>query len=151
MNELRKRLAADMKVAMKAGDRPRLDTIRLMLAALQDAALQQAGDEMTLDREQAVLRKMIKSARDAIDQASAVGREDIVAHESAQLELIGSYLPEQLSGAALQAKVRELADELGYSGPKDIGRFMKEWKARHANLAEGRDVQAALRDLGDAP
>ena len=147
MNELQQKLVGEMKSAMKAGDKPRLEVIRLMIAALKDAQLHRSSDEMGLGDEQAVLRKMVKSGRDAMDQATQAGREDIVEHERAQLAVIQEFLPLQLAGAELEAKVRELAAEIGYAGPKDTGRFMKEWMARHKGLAEGRDVQAALKAL----
>ena len=149
MNELQQRLVADMKAAMKGGDKPRLETIRLMIAALKDSQLSRASDEMSLTEEQDVLRKMVKSARDSILQATQVDRADIVAHESGQLEIVQGYLPQQLTGAELEAKVREVAAEIGYSGPQDTGRFMKEWMSRHKGLAEGRDVQAAVKALAD--
>jgi uncharacterized protein YqeY len=147
VNEVQQQLVAAMKTAMKAGEKERLVAIRLMIAALKDAQLQHATDAMGRADEEAVLRKMVKSARDAIDQATQAGREDIVAHESAQLAVIQEFLPQQLSGAALEARVRELAAEIGYAGPQDAGRFMKEWMGRHKGLAEGRDVQAALKAL----
>jgi uncharacterized protein YqeY len=147
LNEVQSRLVADMKASMKAGDKPRLETVRLMIAALKAAQLQGSSDEMSVEQELDVLRKMVKSARDAIDQATQVGRDDIVAHETAQLEIVQGYLPQQLQGDALLAKIREVASDIGYQGPQDTGRFMKEWMARHKGLAEGRDVQAAIKQL----
>ena len=65
-----------------------------------------------------------------------------------QLEIVQSYLPQQLQGDALLAKVREVAADIGYQGPQDTGRFMKEWMARHKGLADGKLVQQALKGLG---
>lgn len=148
MNELQQKLTADMKSAMKAGDKARLEVIRLMIAALKDAQLKRSSDEMSLAEEQDVVRKMVKSGRDAIDQATQAGRSDVVEHEGAQLAVLQEYLPAQLSGEELRQRVEELAAEIGYAGPKDMGRFMKEWMSRYKGLAEGRDVQAALKALG---
>jgi uncharacterized protein YqeY len=147
VNELQARLVEDMKAAMKAGERDRLGVIRLMIAALKDAQLHQSTDEMSLGQEQAVLRKMIKSRRDSIDQAQKAARDDIAERESAEIVVIEAYLPQAMDPAELRAKVRELAGAIGYSGKQDTGRFMKEWMARYQGLAEGRDVQAALREL----
>ncbi len=147
MNALQARLVEAMKVAMKAGDRDRLGVIRLMIAGLKDAQLNRSSDAMELGEEQAVLRKMVKSRRDSVDQAEKVGRQDVVDREAAEIVVIEEFLPQAMSAEQLAATVRELAAEIGYSGPKDTGRFMKEWMARHQGLAEGRDVQAALRDL----
>ncbi|MBK8980633.1 MAG: GatB/YqeY domain-containing protein [Planctomycetes bacterium] len=148
MNVLQTRLVADMKTAMKAGDKERLGTIRLMIAELKQAQLAQASDDMDEAGEQAVLRRMIKARRDAIEQARQVGRDDVAAREAAEVAVIEGYLPQLLRGEELAAKVREVAAEIGYQGPQDTGRFMKEWMARFRELAEGRDVQAALRALG---
>lgn len=148
MNELQARLSADMKAAMKSKDADRLLVIRLMIAALKDAQLGRATDDMTLAEEQDVLRKMVKSARETIEQAERAGRSDVVERETAQVAIVQEYLPRTLAGPELEAKVRELCAEIGYGGPQDVGRFMKEWMARHKGLAEGRDVQAALKGCG---
>lgn len=147
MNELQARLSADMKTALKAGDKARLQTIRLMIAALQDARLQGASDAMPLDAEHDVLRKMVKARRDAIEQAEAAGRSDVAEREAAEIAVIQEYLPAAMAPDELRARVREVAAAIGYAGPKDKGRFMKEWMARYKGRAEGRDVQAALDDL----
>lgn len=149
MNPLQARLTADMKTAMKAGEKERLGVIRLMIAALKDAQMQGATDEMSEAAEQEILRKEVKKRRDAIDQARQVGREEIAVQEEAEIVVIEGYLPQLLQGEELLAKVREVAAAVGYSGPADTGRFMKEWMARHKGLAEGRDVQAALKQLQD--
>lgn len=147
MNELQGKLVADMKAAMKAGEKDRLAVIRLMIAALKEAQFRGESDEMALADEQAVLRKMVKMRRDAIEQAEKVGRQEIADAEAAEIVVIEAYLPQMLSGDALMQKVREVADEIGFAGPQDKGRFMKEWMSRHKGLAEGRDVQAALGQL----
>ncbi len=149
MNPLQTRLTADMKTAMKAGEKQRLGVIRLMIAALKDAQMQGASDEMSEAAEQEILRKEVKKRRDAIEQARQVGREEIAVQEEAEIVVIEGYLPQLLQGDELLAKVREVAADVGYSGPSDTGRFMKEWMARHKGLAEGRDVQAALKQLQD--
>ena len=148
MNAIQGRLTADMKAAMKAGDKDRLGVIRLMIAALKDAQLQGTSDEMSEADEEAVLRKMVKMRRDSVEQAEKAGRQDIADREAAEIVVIEEYLPQLMQGAELEAAVRGLAAEIGYSGPSDKGRFMKEWMARYKGRAEGRDVQTALGQLG---
>lgn len=147
-NELLTRLQTDMKVAMKARETARLGTIRLMIAELKSAQMTRATDETTLEQEQDVLRKMVKNRRDTIEQAAPAGRTDIVEAESAEIEVIQAYLPQMLAGDELLTKVREVADEVGYAGPSDKGKFMKAWMSKYKGLAEGRDVQSALGQLG---
>ena len=147
MNPIQTRLVADMKAAMKAGEKDRLSVIRLLIAALKDAQMQGADDTMDEAAELDVLRKQVKSRRDSVDQALAAGRQDIADKEQAEIVVIEAYLPAMLKGDALLAKVREVAAEIGYQGPQDKGRFMKAWMGQHRDLAEGRDVQAALGQL----
>ena len=150
MNELLAKLGADMRSALKAGEKDRLQVIRLMIAGLERAQLDRKSDDMTEDEEIAVLRKQIKSCRDSVQQAEDAGRRDIADRERAEIEIIASYLPELLSGEALLERVRAVAAEIGYSGPQDKGRFMKEWMSRFRGQAEGRDVQSALAGLDTA-
>jgi uncharacterized protein YqeY len=147
MNPIQTRLVADMKAAMKAGEKDRLGVIRMLIAALKDAQLQGADDQMDEAAELQVLRKQVKSRRDSVDQALKAGRPEIAEKEQAEIAVIEAYLPATLQGEALLAKVREVAAEVGYQGPQDKGRFMKVWMSRHRDLAEGRDVQAALGQL----
>lgn len=146
-NPVEQRLTSDRTVAMKAKDKDRLAVIRLMLAELQSAKMNQSGDEMTEEQELDVLRKMVKNRRDAVEQAQQVDRQDIVDQESAEIEVILTYLPQMLTGDELLEKVREVAAEVGYSGPSDKGKFMKSWMTRYKGQAEGRDVQNALGSL----
>ena len=89
-----------------------------------------------------------KTAEAPVEQAEKAGRQDIADREAAEIVVIEEYLPQLMQGAELEAAVRGLAAEIGYSGPSDKGRFMKEWMARYKGRAEGRDVQTALGQLG---
>ena len=144
-NALLGRLQDDMKVAMKARETARLATIRLMIAELKQ--LQDTTGDLALDQEQAILRKMVKNRRDTIEQAEAAGRDDIASAESAEIEVIQAYLPQMLTGDSLIAKVREVAADIGYSGPPDKGKFMKAWMSKYKTVSDGRDVQEALSQI----
>jgi hypothetical protein len=148
MAELLDRLTADMKAALKAGDKPRLQVLRMLIHGIKDAALRESKDELGADGELEVLRRAQKSRRDTIAQADQAGRRDIADAERREVEIIAEYLPAQLGPQELAARVRALAAEIGYSGRKDTGRFMKEWMQRYKGAAEGRDVQAELGKLG---
>jgi uncharacterized protein YqeY len=148
MTQYQQRIAADMKAALKAGEKDRLQVLRLMINAFKEAQLRAGKDELDDAEEIAVLQSAVKARRDAVAQAEQLGRQDVAAKESAEIGVIESYLPAMMSPDELTAKVRELAQEIGYSGGKDTGRFMKEWMARYKGRAEGRDVQAALKALG---
>lgn len=147
MGNILDRLTADMKAALKTGAKERLQVLRMLVAGIKDAALRASKTDLDEAAELEVLRKAQKSRRDTIDQAAQAGRTDIVDAETREVEVIAEYLPSMMSAAELTVKVRELADAIGYAGPQDTGKFMKEWMQRYKGLADGRDVQQAVAKL----
>lgn len=142
------RLTADMKAAMKAGDKPRLEVLRMLISDLKKRAIDQQVDALPDDDEAAVLQKAIKTRADTVAQARAAGRVEVAQKEQFEIDVIASYLPRQLDAAEIAAKVREIAAAIGYRGAADTGRFMKEWMAKYKGLADGKLVQEALKALG---
>ena len=142
------KLTADMKTAMKGGDKPRLEVLRMLISDLKKKAIDAKVDDLPDDEEVAVLQKAVKTRADTVAQATAAGRNEVAAKEQFEIQVIQGYLPQQMSAADVAAKVREVAAAIGYQGGKDTGRFMKEWMARHKGLADGKAVQDALRSLG---
>lgn len=142
------RLTADMKTALKAGDKPRLEVLRMLVSELKKRAIDAQVDALAETDEVAVLQKAVKSRQDSVAQARAANRNDIADREAAEIAVIEAYLPQQLTAAEVAAKVQALAAEIGYAGGKDTGRFMKEWMVRYKGLADGRAVQEALKGLG---
>jgi uncharacterized protein YqeY len=142
------RITTDMKAAMKSGDKPRLEVLRMLISDLKKKAIDAQIDALKDEDEVAVLQKAVKTRADSVAQAKAAGRAEIAAREQAEIDVVQSYLPKQLSAAEVAAKVRALAAEIGYAGGKDTGRFMKEWMARHKGVADGKTVQEALKALG---
>jgi len=142
------KVSTDMKAAMKAGDKPRLEVLRMLLSEFKRKAIDAQVDALKDDEEVAVLQKAVKTRQDSVVQATAAGRPEIAAREQSEIEVINSYLPKQMGAAEVADKVRALAAEIGYAGGKDTGRFMKEWMARYKGVADGRLVQEALKALG---
>lgn len=142
------KLTADMKTAMKGGDKPRLEVIRMLISDLKKKAIDAKVDNLPDDEEAAILQKAIKTRADTVAQAKAAGRAEVVAKEQSEIDLITSYLPKQMSAAEVAAKVKEVATAIGYQGGKDTGRFMKEWMAKYKGVADGKLVQDALKALG---
>jgi uncharacterized protein len=142
------KLTTDMKAAMKAGDKPRLEVLRMLISDLKKKAIDTKVDTLPDDDEAAILQKAIKTRSDTVAQAKAAGRAEVAAKEQAEIDLIAGYLPQQMDAAAVTAKVKELAAAIGYQGGKDTGRFMKEWMARYKGQADGKLVQDALKSLG---
>jgi len=142
------RITADMKAAMKSGDKARLEVLRMLISDLKKKAIDSQVDALKDEDEVAILQKAVKTRMDSVAQAKAGGRADIAAKEQAEIDVVNGYLPKQLSAADVAGKVRALAQEIGYAGAKDTGRFMKEWMARYKGQADGKLVQDALKTLG---
>ena len=147
MGKLFARVTQDMKAALKAGEKDKLQVLRMLVSAIKAQQIDKKKDDLEDAEDVAILEKAVKSRKDTVTQAEAVGRTEIAARERAEIAIIDSYLPQKLSAADLTSKVRSLAQEIGYTGVADGGRFMKEWMARHKGLADGKDVQAELKKL----
>ncbi len=145
MAEYLDRLTADMKTAMKAGEKDRLTVLRMIISDIKKKA--EAEGELAADGEVAILTKAVKTRADTVSQARAAGRDEIADREQKEIEMIQGYLPQQMSADEVAQKVRDLAAEIGYAGPQDTGRFMKEWMGRYKGQADGKAVQAAIRSL----
>jgi len=142
------KLTADMKTAMKGGDKPRLEVVRMLISELKKKAIDAKVDNLPDDEEAAVLQKAIKTRSDSVAQAKAAGRADVAQKEQFEIDVIAAYLPKQMSAEEVATKVKEVAASIGYQGGKDTGRFMKEWMAKYKGLADGKLVQDALKTLG---
>lgn len=135
MSELKARITEDMKAAMKGGDKPRLGTIRLILAALKQ---REVDERITLDHAQVlhVLEKMLKQRRDSVAQYEAAKREDLADQERYEISVIEGYLPKQLTDAELDALIGQCITDAGATSPRDMGRVMALLKERAAGRAD---------------
>ena len=131
----------DLASAMRAGERDRVGRLRLVLSELQKGAKEGNADEV------AILRRERKRRLDAAAQFREAGREDLVAAEEAEAELIGSYLPAELPDEELNALVAAAVAEAGASSPRDMGDVMKLVMPRVGGRADGRRVSAAVREI----
>lgn len=141
---LKERITEDMKSAMRAKDSERLSTIRMLLAAVKQKEVDERieVDDVTLV---AIVDKLIKQRKDAITQFAAAGRDDLVAKESAEVQVLEAYLPQRLSADEVAAEVKLLVAELGASGPADMGKVMAAAKAKLVGKAEMAVVSAAVK------
>ena len=141
---LRERLQEDMKTAMRAGQKERLGTIRLILAAVKQ---REVDERITLDDSQviAALEKMGKQRRESITQFESGGRSDLVAKETAELAIITAYLPAQLSDAELDALIQAAIQQTGAATVKDMGRVMSVIKSQAQGRADMAVVGARIK------
>jgi uncharacterized protein len=141
---LKDRITEDMKSAMRAGEKERLGTIRLALAAIKQ---REVDERITLDDTQvlAVLEKMIRQRREAITQFASGGRADLVARETAEISVLQQYLPAQLSEAELDALIAQAIATTGAVSMKDMGRVMAVVKPQAQGRAEMGAVSARVK------
>jgi uncharacterized protein len=136
---LKERITEDMKTAMRAADKERLSTVRLLLASIKQ---REVDERITLDDGQvlAVIEKMIKQRREAITQFESGGRSDLVAKENAEIGVLQGYLPAQLTPAEIDALITEAIAATGAASIKDMGKVMGFVKPK----AQGRTDMGAL-------
>ena len=130
----------DLTAAMKAGEKERVDALRLVLSELQKAAKEGSDDEL------AVLRRERKRRLEAASAFRDGGRTDLAEHEEREAALIQAYLPAELGDDELRAIVEGAIAESGASSPKDLGQVMKLAMARTGGRADGKRVSAVARE-----
>ncbi len=145
MSDLKDRIASDMKEAMRAKDAVRLESIRLLRAAIQR---REVDERVTLNDEDVVgvLQKMIKQGKDSIDQFTKGGRDDLVAKEAATLAVLETYLPEQIDPAELSRLIDQALSETGAQGVRDMGKVMAWLKPHVHGRADMGAVSAKIKE-----
>jgi uncharacterized protein YqeY len=141
-----KRIEAELKEAMKAGDKARVSTLRLLLAALKNEKIQ-AHRDLTEEEIEAVIRRGVKQRRDSIEQYERGGRPDLVAAEKAELEILSGYLARELSEGEIEAAVRQIIADKSLSSKKEVGIVMKEIMSRYRGAVDGRRAQQVAQRL----
>jgi uncharacterized protein len=131
----------DLTDAMRSGDRDRVGRLRLVLSELQKAAKEGSDDEL------AVLRRERKRRLDAAQQFRDAGRDELAASEEEEAELIGAYLPAELSDQELRSLVEQAVADSGASSPKDMGLVMKTVMPAVDGRADGRRVSAQVKEV----
>jgi uncharacterized protein len=141
---LKDRITEDMKNAMRSGEKERLATIRLALAAIKQ---REVDERITLDDGQVltVLEKMIKQRRESIVQFDSGGRADLVAKESAEIAVLQGYLPAQMSEAEIDALIAEAIRATGAGSLKDMGKVMGFVKPKAQGRADMGAVSARIK------
>ncbi|HST54811.1 MAG TPA: GatB/YqeY domain-containing protein [Solirubrobacteraceae bacterium] len=133
----------DLKTAMRAGEKHRVGTLRMVLSELQKAAKEGSDDEL------AVLRRERKRRLEAARAFKDGGREDLAATEEAEGELIAAYLPAELGEQELRALVEQAVRDSGASSVKDMGSAMSKAMAAVDGRADGKRVSGIVRELLD--
>jgi len=143
---LLEKLQADVKQAMLARDEVARDTLRMLIAAVKKHELE-GGKTITEELVNEVLLSAAKTRQESIDQFSKAGRADLVAKETAELEVVRRYLPRQLNEDETRSAVQVLIAELKLTAKKDLGQLMKAAMARHKGQIDGKLVQRLAGEL----
>jgi uncharacterized protein YqeY len=141
---LKERITSDMKEAMKAGDKPRLSVIRMILAAVKQ---REVDERITLDDAQvlAAMDKMLKQRRESVAQFEKGGRQDLVDQENAEIKVIQAYMPAQLTAAELDTLIAEAVAQTGAASVKDMGKVMGVLKPKVQGKADMGAVSARIK------
>jgi uncharacterized protein YqeY len=139
------RISNDIKEAMKAKDKVRLETLRnIKKVFLEAKTAPGANDTLTDDAALKIMQKLVKQGKDSATLYTEQGRADLAEAELAQVAVIETYLPKQMNAEELEAALKAIIAEVGAEGPKDMGKVMGTATKKLAGLAEGRAISSAF-------
>jgi uncharacterized protein YqeY len=144
MSSLKDRITEDMKAAMKAKDSERLGTIRMITSAIKQ---REVDERIQLDDSQvlAVVEKMIKMRKESITQFQSGGRDDLVAKEQKEIDLLQGYMPQQLGEAEVEALIAQAIAESGATSIKEMGKAMALLKQKAQGRTDMASASAKLK------
>lgn len=148
METMFEQVSADIKTAMLARDKVTLEALRGIKKEFLEAKTAKGGDG-TLPDEQSVriLHKMLKQRKDSAQIFATQGRQDLADTELAEAAVIEKYLPKQMTGAELEAAVKEVIQQIGATGPQDMGKVMGVASKQLAGKTEGRLISEKVKAL----
>ena len=145
---MRDKINDDLKTAMKAGDKDRVGTLRLINSAIKSADIDARPKDKISDADiLTVMAKMIKQRRDSIELFTAGGRPELAAKEAAEIAVIERYMPAQMSEADAKAAIAAVIKETGAASPKDMGKVMAAQNAKYAGQMDFGKASAHTNDL----
>jgi len=146
MSSTKETILQDIKTAMKAKDKERLGTLRLVSAAIKQREVddrEELNDESML----AVLEKMVKQRKESIAQYKEAGRDDLLAKEEAELVIIREYMPEAMPPEEVEAMIKQTIEETGASSMKDMGKVMGKLKGQLQGRADMSEVSKQIKAM----
>lgn len=143
---LKEKLGADLKQAMRGGDKARRSAIRLILAAVHNAEIARQSS-LTDGDVLGVIAKEARQREESIQAFKQGNRQDLVAQEEAELAVLQEYLPEQMTREEIVAEARKVIEEVGAQGPKDKGKVMPKLIAELKGRADGRQINEVVTEL----
>lgn len=139
------RIEAEVKAALKAGEKERLSTLRMLLTEIKNEKIRRLG-EVDEAGFVALVRKAIKQREESITQYQQAGRDELAAKEQAEMAVLGAFLPPQVDEEEIRKAIVALVDERGLEGKAAIGVVMKEMLARFGSAADGGTINRIARE-----
>ena len=146
MGRLTEQVRADLTESMKARTAERTSTLRMLQAAIKNEQIS-LGHELSDEEALSVIRKSVKQRHDSIEQYTRGNRPDLASKEAAEVEILKSYMPPELSDSELESGLREIIASTGAQSKKDRGKVMKEATARYKGRVDGRKIQEIVSRL----
>ena len=143
---LNEQINNDLKAAMKSGEKTKLETLRLLRAHMIELSKRGEGKEITPEEELSVLMTAIKKRKEAIEVYDKVGRTELAQQERAELDVISSYLPKQLSADEAAEIILRIIAQTGASGAKDFGKVMPLAMKELKGKINGKQVQEIVKE-----
>jgi uncharacterized protein YqeY len=148
-NVITGKLQENLKAAMKAKDKLRISTLRMLLSEMKNAQLAERG-ELSEEKELSILTSYAKKRRESIKSYEQGGRNDLAESERKELEIVMTYLPEQMGEDEIRAEVEGIIAETGASGPQDMSKVMGQMMAKFKGRVDGGVVKTiAMEQLRD--
>jgi uncharacterized protein YqeY len=144
---MRERFTSELKAAMKAGDKRRVETIRMITAALKDKDIEARTQSKPVGYDDilALLQKMVKSRQESLDIYDKAGRADLAQQEREEIDIIKSFLPQPLGAEDVAAAIAAAIAETGAAGIKDMGKVIAGLKAKYAGRMDFAAVSAIVK------
>jgi uncharacterized protein YqeY len=143
---IKKKLNDDLKKAIKDRDKLKCSTIRLLMAAIQNAEIAKRAP-LEEDALLGIIAKEVRQHKESIDAFKQGNRQDLIDKEEAELAILQGYLPEQISREDIIAAARKVIDEVGAQGPRDRGRVMSQLMPQLKGKTDGREINAVVTEL----
>ncbi|MFO1167684.1 MAG: GatB/YqeY domain-containing protein [Rhodoblastus sp.] len=144
---MREKFTADLKDAMKGGEKTKVAAIRLITAALKDRDIQARGEGKTVSDEDilALLQKMVKSRQESLEIYEKNNRPELAAQEKGEIDVISAYLPKQMDEGAVAEAIKAAIAETGAASMKDMGKVVASLKAKYTGQMDFAKASAAVK------
>ena len=146
MGTLSEQIRSDLTSAMKAQEKDRLSTLRMLQSAIKNEQIN-VGHELSDEEAMSVIRKAVKQRQDSIEQFTKGNRPELAEKERVEMELLKAYLPPELTEEEIESGVREIVASTGAQSKKDMGKVMKEATTKYKGRVDGKKIQEIVSRL----